>query len=1010
MNAPATQSMRIDSMPAPVILRSNQPLRARCRTWIPTVGILALLTATAHAQSLTVTEGLSLWLKADAGVTASVDGSVTAWADQSGNANHAGQSDATMTPARVDNALNGKPVLRFDGTDDYLEVPDSESLSNAGDLTTFFVIKFDDFATYRAVWAKTSVNLPGSTDYYALPNTGVPRLYRGNGSGTGLGSFDGAALRAGSYLLAGFGVEGNQATHFLSSQSTTSGTLNAEVADADTPLLIGTRQDFVTRMKGDIAEILIYNRTLSAADRASVVDYLAKKYDIQNLPPTVTLARTPAAASVPAGTTLTLTATASDADGRIERVEFLANGGVVATAIAPPFRARVTVKTSGTYAFSARAIDDKDARTTSAELTATATGSGTPPTLDVTSNLQLWLRADAGVSTGADGTVTGWNDQSGKSNNAGQPETAFAPKLVANGQAGLPVIRFDGTDDYLEIPDSDSLSIAGDITTLWVVKMENFATYRAVWAKTQNNLPAPNDYYTLPNSGIPRLYRGNGASDLGFFDGGTAYTAGAFQVAGYASATGNIRHFLNGNVTSRGFIAATPADTDTTLRIGTRDDYVTVLHGDLSELLIFDTALSDADLEKTQVYLGEKYKIGLLSSTNTPPTISITAPATGTTAASPANIEIQATAADTDGAVARVEFLVNGVLAATDTTAPYSATVAFPTADESVFTAVAYDNLGGVTVSAPVPITVTSTTSLALPRAARLKLWLKADAGVTSGNDGLSVWEDQSGNGNHAGQSDSAQRPQLVAPGINGRPSVHFDGENDSLAIPHSLSLGMVGDLTTFFVVKVDDFDTFRAVWTKTDANLPRPTDYYVVPTSGIPRALRGGSGVSTVDGTSPLVAGEFAIVGFDVTGTTLHHWLNGAPNGEGTVGGTFVDTGKPLRIGTRDDGVTRLRGDVAELIIYNASLSAADRSAVVTYLGSRYGITVVAGPPSLSPARVANGTQLNLAWPANATDYVLQTSDRLVGGTWQNVPGVTGTSATVPIGTGNAYFRLVKP
>ena len=31
------------------------------------------------------------------------------------------------------------------------------------------------------------------------------------------------------------------------------------------------------------------------------------------------------------------------------------------------------------------------------------------------------------------------------------------------------------------------------------------------------------------------------------------------------------------------------------------------------------------------------------------------------------------------------------------------------------------------------------------------------------------------------------------------------------------------------------------------------------------------------------------------------------------------------------------------------------------------------------------------------------------VNGTWTPVPGVTGNSATVPIGAGNSYFRLRK-
>jgi len=46
-------------------------------------------------------------------------------------------------------------------------------------------------------------------------------------------------------------------------------------------------------------------------------------------------------------------------------------------------------------------------------------------TLTVTNGLQLWLKADAGVTTGAGDIVTAWQDQSGKGNNAAQTTEAI---------------------------------------------------------------------------------------------------------------------------------------------------------------------------------------------------------------------------------------------------------------------------------------------------------------------------------------------------------------------------------------------------------------------------------------------------------------------------------------------------------------------------------------------------------------------------------------------------------
>jgi hypothetical protein len=64
-------------------------------------------------------QGLALWLRADTGVTA-VNGAVSLWADQSGSRRDATQETAARRPLLVVDAVRGRPALRFDGTDDVL--------------------------------------------------------------------------------------------------------------------------------------------------------------------------------------------------------------------------------------------------------------------------------------------------------------------------------------------------------------------------------------------------------------------------------------------------------------------------------------------------------------------------------------------------------------------------------------------------------------------------------------------------------------------------------------------------------------------------------------------------------------------------------------------------------------------------------------------------------------------------------------------------------------------------
>ena len=91
---------------------------------------------------------------------------------------------------------------------------------------------------------------------------------------------------------------------------------------------------------------------------------------------------------------------------------------------------------------------------------------------------------------------------------------------------------------------------------------------------------------------------------------------------------------------------------------------------------------------------------------NTPPTVSITSPADTATFTAGANIAIDATAADSDGTITKVEFFQGATLLGEDTSSPYSFTWNNVAAGSYSLTAKATDNASATTTSAPIAITV----------------------------------------------------------------------------------------------------------------------------------------------------------------------------------------------------------------------------------------------------------------------------------------------------------------
>src|SRR5207249_1179232 len=89
-----------------------------------------------------------------------------------------------------------------------------------------------------------------------------------------------------------------------------------------------------------------------------------------NKPPTVTLTSPVSGAVFSAGSSIILTATATDPDGSLARVEFYRGGtALIGTATSPPYQFAWTNVAAGNYSLTAKAYDNRNATATSATAT-----------------------------------------------------------------------------------------------------------------------------------------------------------------------------------------------------------------------------------------------------------------------------------------------------------------------------------------------------------------------------------------------------------------------------------------------------------------------------------------------------------------------------------------------------------------------------------------------------------------------------------------------------------------
>lgn len=228
------------------------------------------------------------------------------------------------------------------------------------------------------------------------------------------------------------------------------------------------------------------------------------------------------------------------------------------------------------------------------------------------------------------------------------------------------------------------------------------------------------------------------------------------------------------------------------------------------------------------------------------------------------------------------------------------------------------------------------------PANASLAIWLAADRGIERDSDGrVRSWHDSRARVDHfAVQNGPASRPAWTVDGINTRPAVRFAGQQ-YMQLPTTESLGIAsGDYEVFIVARTDD----PGVQFLVAGSHATGVENYELHLNGgvglrfIPSKLNDPAGYADAGRQGDTVGAAHVFHG-RIVGDTATVAIDGADSDDTvTLAGREPWVGE-LTIGMRGDAGYPLRGDITEVLIYNASLSIEDRSAVYEYLSNRYGI-----------------------------------------------------------------------
>lgn len=368
--------------------------------------------------------------------------------------------------------------------------------------------------------------------------------------------------------------------------------------------------------------------------------------------PTVSLTAPANNANFNTGSTVTLTANASDSDGSISRVEFFNGNTKIGEDLTSPYSFAWANVGAGTYTITAKATDNQNAVKTSAAVTITVTSPNTPPSVAITAPAN-----NTSFAAGASVTIS-----ANASDNASVAKVEFF-----NGNTKL---GEDTTSPY---------------SFVWANVPAGTLTITAVATDNQNA--------TTTSAAITINVTGNASPTVSL----TAPANNTSFAAGSAITLTATAADANGSVTKVEFYnGATKLGEDTS------SPYSFVFASVPVGTYTFTAKATDNQNAQTTSAVANVTVIA----DNVPPTVSLTAPTNNASFTAGSNITLNATAADADGTIAKVEFFNGTTKLGEDATSPYSFVWNNVIAGNYELTAKATDNKNAASSSAKVSVSV----------------------------------------------------------------------------------------------------------------------------------------------------------------------------------------------------------------------------------------------------------------------------------------------------------------